>query len=55
VEILQKSRSEDDVRENRVPVIFITHISNEKAVKKVVEKIGVSDCADVKAVIRVES
>ena len=55
VEILQKSKSEDDVRENRVPVIFITHLSNEKSVMKVVEKLGVTDCADVKAVIRVES
>ena len=55
VEILQKSKSEDDLRQNRVPVIFITHLSNEKAVKKVVEKIGACDCADVKAVIRVES
>ncbi|MBQ8429759.1 MAG: homoserine dehydrogenase [Clostridia bacterium] len=55
VEISQKSKSEDDVRENRVPVIFITHMSSEKAVRKVVEKLGESDCADVKSVIRVES
>lgn len=55
VEISQKSKSEDDVRENRVPVIFITHKSSEKAVRKVVEKISSSDCADVKSVIRVEA
>ena len=52
VEISQKPQEEG---ETRVPLIIITHKTNENAAKKAVQKINESDYATAEAVIRVES
>lgn len=52
VEISQRAKA---AGETRVPLIIITHKTNESAVKKAVAKIEESDYATVGAVIRVES
>ena len=45
---------EDDGKEGRVPLVFITHLTKEKSILKAVEDINATvDIADVVSVIRV--
>ena len=52
VEISQKGKITDG---DRVPLIIVTHKTNENSAKKAVEKINASDYASVEALIRVEA
>ena len=52
VEIAQKSKDAD---ETRVPLIVITHETNEQAIKNAVAKLDTTEFASVKSVIRVEA
>lgn len=52
VEIVQKNEILED---GRVPLIIVTHSTNENSAKKAVEKINASDYATVEAMIRVEA
>ena len=55
IEIGQRNTEECYCGENRLPVIMITHKSQEKSVKNAVAKIDESGFASVEAVIRVEA
>ncbi len=52
VEIAQKGKTEG---ETRVPLVVITHKTNEQAMKSAVAKLNATSYAEVKAVIRVEA
>jgi homoserine dehydrogenase len=52
VEIAQKSK---EVDETRVPLIVITHKTNEQAIKNAVAKLDMTEYASVQSVIRVEA
>ena len=52
VEIAQKSKDAD---ETRVPLIVITHETNEQVIKNAVAKLDTTEFASVKSVIRVEA
>ncbi len=52
VEVAQKGKECDS--DERVPLIIITHVSNENAVKKAIAKINASDLGEVQSVVRVE-
>lgn len=52
VEIAQKCQ---EVDETKLPLVVITHVTNEHAIKNAVAKISASNCATVRSVIRVEN
>ncbi len=52
VEIVQKAA---EAGADRVPLVIITHKTNENSVKKAVEKINLSEIGTVESVIRVEN
>jgi homoserine dehydrogenase len=55
VELVQKGTATTATGEGRVPLILVTHITTESAIRNAVNKINISGIADVKAVIRVEA
>lgn len=52
VEVAQKGKECD--LDERVPLIIITHVSNENAIKKATAKINASGLGEVQSVVRVE-
>lgn len=52
VEVTQKGK--ECASDERVPLIIITHVSNENAVKKAIAKINASGLGEVQSVVRVE-
>ena len=52
VEVAQKGKECD--LDERVPLIIITHVSNENAIKKAIAKINASGLGEVQSVVRVE-
>lgn len=47
---------EEDEKDGRVPLVFVTHLTKEKSVMKAVDDINATnDIADVVSVIRVVS
>lgn len=55
VELVQKGKSAESQDETKVPLILVTHVTTESAIRGAVKKIDASGIAEVRAVIHVES